>query len=105
MATRELTTQEFGLAEREVAPRRWRAEHWLVAGILAMAAVLALSFAWPMLTQAMVSTPAQPAAQAANTVRKTCAKRSGMSGRMRACFRGQLRITFPWALEWWKTKG
>ena len=68
MATSELTAPHFGLAEQEITSRRWRAEHWLVAAILAMGAALALSFAWPMLTQAMTAASAQPAAQAGNTV-------------------------------------
>jgi Cell Wall Hydrolase len=67
MATRELTAQHFDLADEEKAPRRWRAEHWLIGAILAMAAALALSFALPMLTQAMVA-PAQTNPQVGNTV-------------------------------------
>ena len=68
MATRDLTAQDILLLEPDGAPRRWRAEHWLAAGILAMVAALALSFAWPILSRAMVPVPATVSPQADSTV-------------------------------------
>ena len=68
MATHDLTAQDFLLPESGTAPRRWRAEHWLAIVIIAMVAALALSFAWPMLSQAMVPVTETAAPQAGNTV-------------------------------------
>lgn len=68
MATHDLTAQEFRLPEPDTALRRWRAEHWLVLLIAAMIAALALSFAWPMLSQATVSVTETPPPQAGSTV-------------------------------------
>lgn len=68
MATRDLTAQEFLLPETGIVVRRWRAEHWLAAAILAMVAALALSFAWPILSRAMVPVTEPAAPQAGSTV-------------------------------------
>lgn len=68
MATRELTAQDSRLLESDTAPRRWRVEHWLAIVIFTMVAALALSFAWPMLLQAMVPVSEPAAPQAGDTV-------------------------------------
>jgi len=68
MATRDLTAQDFLLPVPETALRRWRAEHWLAVAVVAMLAALALSFAWPMLSQATGSAKEAPAPQAGSTV-------------------------------------
>ena len=68
MATRDLTAQVFLLPEADIVPRRWRAEYWLAIVIFAMVAALALSFAWPMLSRAMVPVTEPAAPQAGSTV-------------------------------------
>ena len=68
MATRDLTAQDFRVPEPVTPLRRWRAEHWLAVVIVAMVAALALSFAWPMLSQATGSATETPAPQAGSTV-------------------------------------
>lgn len=50
------------LADAGSAVRRWKAEHWLVAAIVAMAGALGLSFAVPYLTAALAADA--PAVQA-----------------------------------------
>ena len=68
MATRDLTPQDFLLPESETAPHQWRAEHWLVIGIFAMVAALALSFSWPMLSRAKMPVTEIATRQAGSTV-------------------------------------
>ena len=68
MATRNLTAQDILLVEPDTALRRWRAEHWLALLIAAMVVALALSFAWPMLSQATGSVADTPPPQAGSTV-------------------------------------
>ena len=68
MATRDLTAQDMLLPDPDTAPPRWRAEHWLAIVIFAMVAALALSFAWPMLSQAMVAVTEPVPPPAAGTV-------------------------------------
>ena len=55
----------LNLAEAGTAVRRWKAEHWLVAAILAMVAALGLSFAVPYLAKALAADAPAPQASVA----------------------------------------
>ncbi len=59
-------TLPLDLGEAGTVVRRWKAEHWLLAAIAAMAALLALSFALPSLTRMVAG--AEAATQSNQTV-------------------------------------
>lgn len=69
MNTRNATMLDLAmpldLGEAGTVVRRWKAEHWLVAAIVAMVAALALSFAIPQLVRALAKPEPAPQASVA----------------------------------------